>query len=322
MQKMEILFSCQVGSRLYGTNTSDSDNDIMSIYRPTEEEIILGRYKDLIKINPQKPEGVPNNSSDTDRDIISLRRFIEMLRDNKLEAIELLFAPPDMVIESKYGLMSELCANTVKILSRAIIRNAAFTYANYEEKENNFLRLTNSLKKFLDSAPDKDRLEKYWDKLIEICLEFSKDENLIKFGTIPASQRMESKILRFVEIAGKKLIETNTVEKSREFLEALVNRFNRGKKEQKHTYKAWYQIMRRNMEVEELITTGKLTLPRPAPERDLLLKIKLGDLPIPIIENLINEKYLILTRYKIGENEDIKNRYLDEVQINWTKNFR
>jgi predicted nucleotidyltransferase len=81
-----VLFSCVAGSRAYGTNTYESDEDLRGLYA-----VLARRYLALESPPPQLADDRGNTV------YFSLRRFIELLTVANPNVLELLFMPEDCV---------------------------------------------------------------------------------------------------------------------------------------------------------------------------------------------------------------------------------
>ena len=102
-----ILFSCIAGSIAYGTNTPTSDVDIRYVYVQPVGEVLGVNY-------------VPQVNNDTN-DITGyeIRRFLELLRDNNPNILELIAMPQD-VVRYKNPLFDLILENRDKFLTLKI----------------------------------------------------------------------------------------------------------------------------------------------------------------------------------------------------------
>ena len=105
------LFKAISGSRAYGTNTPESDYDERNVFILPLNDILGDRYVD--QVNDEK------------NDIIyyELRRFLELLRKNNPNILELLNTPEDciiykhplfdLILEQKENFISKLCSKSI-----------------------------------------------------------------------------------------------------------------------------------------------------------------------------------------------------------------
>jgi hypothetical protein len=106
-----ILFKAISGSRAYGTNTPESDFDYRGIYILPEDDILGDTYVDQV--------------SDEKNDIIyyELKRFLELVRKNNPNILELLNVPEDciiykhplfdLILNQKDSFITKECAKTI-----------------------------------------------------------------------------------------------------------------------------------------------------------------------------------------------------------------
>ena len=90
---MNLLYEVVYGSRLYGTNTSDSDLDIKGIYAPYSYDVLCGEEPALNVIS--KANKGDNEKSDKDtveRKYYSLAKFYHLLSKGDIGCTEMLFA--------------------------------------------------------------------------------------------------------------------------------------------------------------------------------------------------------------------------------------
>lgn len=105
------LAKIRFGSHLYGTSTPASDIDYKSIHIPSARGILLGLPEEVLHLGSKAQNstgnagywsGRPraNTLQDVDHESLSLAKFLGMLKDGDMNAIELLFAPADRIEES------------------------------------------------------------------------------------------------------------------------------------------------------------------------------------------------------------------------------
>lgn len=121
--QQNIIFSTIAGSRAYGTNTAESDEDIRGIYiTPAIDYLRLGQ-----------PD---NQVSDERNDIVyySLRRFCELAANANPNILELLYMPDDcvkktsmwmdMLVENRELFITKQCVDTHIGYAQAQIKKA------------------------------------------------------------------------------------------------------------------------------------------------------------------------------------------------------
>jgi hypothetical protein len=98
LSQYNILFFCVFGSRLYGTDTADSDRDYKGIYVPTLRDYLFDRAQKSIHFKTKKGSDEKNGSSDVDIELLSLPYFIKLLLDGETMTIDMLHAPEDKIL--------------------------------------------------------------------------------------------------------------------------------------------------------------------------------------------------------------------------------
>lgn len=128
MKDYRIILKFLTGSHLYGTNTPTSDKDFVSVFMPTEDELLGLREEHIIEDRTNStPRGKRNTFSNrvdsVDHVYYSLHKFAELARQNNPNIVELLFAPERNVECDKLGglfldnrnlFVSNRCYNTFK----------------------------------------------------------------------------------------------------------------------------------------------------------------------------------------------------------------
>jgi predicted nucleotidyltransferase len=97
------IFKCRVGSRLYGTNLPDSDEDFASVFLPSVRDLCgLGSCPESIKKGKKISEGAKNHKGDIDDKAMSLLYFFSLLLKGDIIATEMLFAPASSIVHEHY----------------------------------------------------------------------------------------------------------------------------------------------------------------------------------------------------------------------------
>lgn len=90
------------GSTLYGTRLPTSDTDYKALHMPRGRDILLQRAN-AITDNGTKDKSVrnvKNTAADTDDESFPLHKYFKMLADGDMMAVEMLFAPEDILLTS------------------------------------------------------------------------------------------------------------------------------------------------------------------------------------------------------------------------------
>ena len=90
------------GSHLYGTSTPASDLDFKAVHIPDAEDILMQRVRNEITVGPNKKAGQKNSAGDVDAQSHSLQHYLQLLAEGQTGAIDMLFAPDNMLLRSSH----------------------------------------------------------------------------------------------------------------------------------------------------------------------------------------------------------------------------
>lgn len=105
MAENNLILKVMVGSKLYGTDTVNSDKDYVGIFIPNKEYVMgLSKCEQVeIRSNPSD-SGHRNSKDDTDTVLYSLPKFIKLAHENNPNIIEIFFVDPQhQVFCNEYG---------------------------------------------------------------------------------------------------------------------------------------------------------------------------------------------------------------------------
>jgi predicted nucleotidyltransferase len=99
MAQDNCIFLCRVGSQMYGTNTSESDDDIIGIF-VEDTEYIIGRKKceQIEFLTNSTSSGKRNKAGDKDYKFYSLTKWFQMAINNNPNVLELFFSPANCIL--------------------------------------------------------------------------------------------------------------------------------------------------------------------------------------------------------------------------------
>ncbi|MCK9279173.1 MAG: hypothetical protein M0P71_00900 [Melioribacteraceae bacterium] len=176
---METIFKTIYGSRLYGTNTNDSDTDIKSIIAPDIKNLILEEKIDIIN-------GKTGNNDVGEMTIQDFRKF---LTEGKVISLDLLFAPSNRnATISTSRMFEEIFKHRKDLVCKN--NNASISYCKgqsslYEVKGSRVQTVCDmidfldgflghkSINEFYEFIPESKYVRKYVEKnkqnMVEIC---------------------------------------------------------------------------------------------------------------------------------------------------------
>jgi len=96
----KIIFKAVVGSKLYGTDLSQSDDDFLGVFLPNREDLLgMATPPSEITDNVKMSVTEKNTKGDVDCKYLSLKHFFKMLLEGQSGATELLFVPEAKVLD-------------------------------------------------------------------------------------------------------------------------------------------------------------------------------------------------------------------------------
>lgn len=305
---MNKILEIKFGSHLYGTNTENSDLDFKGIYLPTAREIVLGKIKRTVSDGRNKELFERNNKDDVDSDFFSLDRFLALLTEGQTVALDMLFVTPENIVnitEEGSHIMYEIDTNREKLLTRnvnAFVGYARQQAARYGIKGSRMdaLKRTAVCLQRCSGFGLYEKLSTYEEWLKDLVKEC---EELISLEKTPLVEIVLLKGPKglidapHLRVNGRAIPFHATVKYAKEVVGKMLD--NYGQRAHKAhlaggvDWKALSHAVRVNCEALELLTTGKITFPRP--ERELLLKIKTGQLPYEQVAELIEQGLADLT---------------------------
>lgn len=120
MDEHQIIFKTLSGSKLYGTDSETSDTDIKGVFLPTMKELVLCKAPRHYTSTTGSVEG-RNTSEDTDESYYSLHYFLELAAKGDTNAIDILLAYTNKKAVIKDTLIwNELIENIDKILTKNV----------------------------------------------------------------------------------------------------------------------------------------------------------------------------------------------------------
>lgn len=264
------IFRCVYGSRLFGTNLPESDEDFRAVVLPSRADILLGNAEKITQVESRKRANV---AGDVDKTDLTVQAFLGLLEKSEVTAIETLFAPAlystaewDLIAAHKKNLV---CANVNKFVgfSKAQISR----YAGRGKD----LAAAQSVLAVLDTIPGKKRpvadSETVLERLRELCdktpgLEMSVDE---KHPTVP-----------ILTLSGRSSHLTQGVGVVRSVFQKVVDRagqrtLDAAQRQDKTDYKGLYHAVRILLQGEELLNTGEIRFPLES--TPLLLRVRSGE---------------------------------------------
>lgn len=300
-KERKIIFECYAGSMLYGTNTAQSDKDYFGVFLPSSDDVLsLGNCPTEWSMNQKISTGERNNQEDVDRKYYSLQRFLKLLAEGQPGQIEMLFAPDEktIVTSPEWQLIKSnkdlfLSQNSIKPFLGFVKAQA---YKSQFKGDNlNKLRKMIQFLDVINGETNNSQLIIYKSALLIL-------------GAIESKTDSNEECL---EITGQKFEYGLKIKDLYKRLCKLEARYGtRSETAATHgvDFKSLLHCYRLLHEADELLTTGKLTLPLPELLVKFLLTIKEG--------KYVTDYFIEIT--KMIDNLENKQSPLQN-NINWSK---
>lgn len=297
---MNKIIEIKFGSHLYGTDTPSSDLDFKGIYLPTAREIVLGKYKKTIATSRPKQSCERNTKDDVDTEIFSLDRFLELLMEAQTVALDFLFGYKETcTFNTDQGawIMRHIYDNKEKLLTRnvnAFVGYARQQAAKYGIKGSRMDALQRT-QNYLMTCPDlHKKLEFYGAHFANLVDECNSLVSLEKTPLVEIVMLKGPKGLidqPHLKVNGRAIPFHAKVKYAQEVVSKMLEGYGQ-RAHKAHLaggvdWKALSHAVRVNGEALELLSTGNITFPRP--DKDLLLKIKLGALSYEQVAEMIEQ---------------------------------
>ena len=275
--KNKIVYM-KFGSHLYGTNTPKSDLDYKGVFQADLRDIVLKRDAEHHVIKSNKTDE-RNTKDDTDVEYKELRTFLNEAMSGQTYALDMLFAPPEMVITSTV-IWQRIIENRAKLLSKNLKPFIGYCTAQARKYglKGDRLKVVEDLMKLLEPSLE-EHAGKTLEDLIGIQLKIASfilpHTSLVKM--LDAVHPNGGKV-KYLQILDKKFdykMKLKDIYASlKETYDQAGARAHAAKESGGVDFKALSHAYRCIFELEELVTTGKITFPLIQLQR--VMDIKLG----------------------------------------------
>jgi hypothetical protein len=298
---MNKILEFKFGSHLYGTNTPSSDLDFKGIYLPTAQEIVLGRVKGTIQKSRPKADCERNTKDDVDSEYFTLCRYLELLTEGQTVALDVLFANT-LTFYTVQGteIMARIYENRERLITRNV--NAFVGYARQQAAKYGIkgsrmdaLKRTMEMLDSLKVTPGyQDTLDYYTFPIEQLVQETKELVSLEKTALIEVVMLKGPKgafDAPHLRVNGRSIPFHAKVKYAKEVVGKMLDGYGQ-RAHKAHLaggvdWKALSHAVRVNSEAMELLKTSVITFPRP--DKELLLKIKKGELPYEQVAELIEQ---------------------------------
>jgi len=303
----KLLHIGLMGSKLYGTDTEDSDTDYFGIYLPSLHDVFSGEAKEVITFNTNG-NNTKNGKDDCDIVVYSITKFYKLLQEGNFDSLEKLYS----------------------VLKPHVIRHSIIDYIDPKEYIGSVLGYVNNLK--VQSALKAEKIREL--SLLSVKMEnFEKYvplneieriklkefiDSFIDFETYGFNhiRKVEVRGVEGIEILGKKYLGDIKYGVFSNVVFDLMKGLTKNNRNSYNHQKEKYNMIRSMSELLTLIETGDLKFP--IKHAEYLKKIKVGDPKISKLQLKEDMDYLImrLKEYKVDktENQELKIKMSEVIQ--------
>lgn len=276
---MDLIVEMRFGAHLYGTATAQSDTDVKAVYLPCAQDILLQRTKDSIVCARAKAVGEKNTPADTDFEVYSLQRYLALLAEGQTMALDMLFAPDNMMLREPGFLWRQLQAATPRLVSRRAevflryCRRQAYAYGAKGAR----LAMARHVLTVLEAA------EHAFGPAAPLALAEDRLTPLLSppYIEYEARQMQNGRVIRHLNVCGKSMPLTGSLKTATATLGKLVNAYGLRARQaalnEGVDWKALAHAVRIGREAVDLFRTGGIVFPLPYAAD--LLAIRRGERP-------------------------------------------
>jgi len=307
----KTLLVAEFGSTVYGTRLSSSDRDFKGIFIPHFEDILLQRaVHTSFQEGTKKDKRAKNTSEDHDMEWITLQAFIRLCLEGQSMAIDLLFTPNQFWKECDPLWMTLLQERTKLICKKitAIVGYCRQQAARYGIKGSRLAAVRHALN-VLKAYPSDSKLNEV--DLDNLKSELGSDKH-ISFVNCRGPRSNEELHL---EVCNRKVPMHAKFKYAVQVFQRIYDEYGhralQAEKNEGVDWKALMHAVRVAEQAKELLKTGTVTFPRP--ERELLLKIRQGEIPYDAVAETIEKglEEVELLRESSSLPEEVETTYWD-----------
>lgn len=275
---MKTIVEMKFGSHLYGTDTPASDLDLKAVFIPGGADILLQRAKPVQVNNSKADPRVKNTAEDTDSEAFSLQRFLGLCAEGQTVALDMLFAPKAMLLESSYA-WAMVQENRSKLLSRQYKSFVGYckSQANKYGIKGSRVAAARAALGLLSAA-----MARYGTgaKLSETSTTISELVAVMPdfMSVYPIENQVGSPVLHW-EVCGRKMPFTASIKSAFTIMDKIVDNYGhralQAEQNQGVDWKSLSHAVRIADQAVELLETGVITFPRPNAAH--LKRVKAGE---------------------------------------------
>lgn len=283
---MNKIVLMEFGSSVYDTRLSTSDTDYKGIYIPETKNILLGKVKHTIVQTTKTDKSVRNTSEDVDTELFSLQQYLKLVLEGQTVAVDILFTPEKFYVEGPSYTWLVLKKNKDKLLHSGYngFINYCYSQASKYGIKGSRVNAVRRVLEFLKDAKQDVKLYNYSMQLATLV----KDQEYMSICEINGPRGIPELHL---EVCNRKVPYHSKVEYAVKVYQKIFDNYGQRALQAEANfgidYKALMHVVRIIHQSKELLSTGHITFPRP--EKDLLLKIRKGEMSYKQIAEIMEE---------------------------------
>lgn len=289
---MKPIFKTVYGSFLYGTNVPTSDKDVKGVMLPTCDELLAGEIHKTFTDNTNNDSSRRNTSDDTDMQLYGLKKFLHDIVSGQSYALELLFSPEQFWIGDPDPIWHSIVLNKDKLTSKNVTamvsyaRAQAYKYGDKGKRLDVFRAVVGALEAYKKDIRLTHLLEPGNVTFLLRAMQMYPD-------FISVSNTVDVNKVEYFNVNGVQVPTAVTVEYALEVYKPRLAEYGARAKQASadkgNDLKAIYHAVRIAHQAEELLTFGRITLPRP--EAPLLLQIRTGKYDEADLKRIVDESF-------------------------------
>lgn len=295
---------CYFGSKLYGTNTPESDLDIKGIFLPNAKDIILGNIVNHYSNNTNDSSS-KNTSTDVDVEMYSLKYFLNLAYKGETIAIDMIHAPKDQLffLSEDHGYIWEFIQNnrhkfytTDMKAYLGYVRKQAAKYGVKGSRIASLRQVLDVINKLSDKRSLSPVELNFYNKgsvlsqIKEVDIKVKEFKHLLPINEF-AFIDVDDKGNEFYNVLGRKhqltIKMTELKLKLNKLWEEYGERARKAEANEGIDWKAMHHALRGGFQLLEIYQTGDLKYP--LKDRKLLLDVKNGNIKFNVVSELLEE---------------------------------
>lgn len=327
LEGRQTLFKTMFGSRLYGTNTPQSDVDWKEIFLPPIENLLIGKKPTNVVVSTGGDK-TRNTKDDVDYEYIPIQVFANDFIGGQTYAVELAFAVlgfethagqvvyDDYFMDFVQQLTERFLTSNVKAMI-GYAMNQAQVYGIKGTRLASVRKFTDKLHEVLESGEFKtsDTLSNLAPWVLE-----NSDKYLFLSEYVNADKRYPA-----VSVLEKLYPLSITLSEAYDRTTALKEKYGSRAQDAENAkgvdWKATSHAVRITMQAIRTLRDGKLVFPLPKDEVDLLLAIKHGEKSFEEVEEILTKLFEELDQVKETTTLPNRDANLDKEFEQWLKNW-